>query len=201
MAKLEAMIKETIARGARRQVRLIAHPLRREVMRLRRKVAELSGNLASLRRRAVSWERALGAGPPIARVSEEDAQAARLSPRLIQRLRKRLGLSQTALASLLNVSGPAVAQWEAGRSKPRGSNRTALVSLRKVGRREIKELLARQAKDTPAPRRARRASAKRRRRRAKKSRANAKRRRRPQRPRTASRSRVGTPSASQPRKA
>jgi DNA-binding transcriptional regulator YiaG len=169
VAKLETVIKETITRGARRQVRLMVLPLRREVVRLRRKLAEVHSGLLSIRRRAVSWERLLDATPPGSRVSEEDVKAARLSPRLIQRLRKRLGLSQTALARLLSVSGPAVAQWEAGRSKPRGQHRAALVSLRKVGKREAKELLARQTKEPrrKEPRRSRPARPAKRRRRAK----------------------------------
>jgi len=163
VAKLEAIIKETIARGARRQVRMVILPIRREVLRLRRKMAAVDNALAALRRQAGRWERMLGGAPPVPRVSEEDAKAARLSPRLIQRLRKRLGISQMALARLLKVSGPAVAQWEAGRSKPRGQNRAALVSLRKVGKRDVKELLAQRSKDAPAPSRRRPRSKKRRR--------------------------------------
>ena len=40
MAKLEAAMKEAIARGARKQARHVVLPLRREVFRLRRKVLE-----------------------------------------------------------------------------------------------------------------------------------------------------------------
>ena len=43
------------------------------------------------------------AAPPVPPVSEEEAKAARLSPRLTQSLRKRLGLSQMALARLVGV--------------------------------------------------------------------------------------------------
>jgi DNA-binding transcriptional regulator YiaG len=79
--------------------------------------------------------------PAIPHVSAEDAKAARLSPRLIRTLRKRLGLSQVALARLVGVSAPAVAHWEAGNSAPKGQNRAHLVALRKMGKREVKELL------------------------------------------------------------
>ena len=94
----------------------------------------------------------MDAAPPVPPVSEEEAEAARLSPRLIQGLRKRLGLSQTALARLVRVSAPAVAQWEAGNSTPTGQNRAAMVGLRKVRKRDVKELLARRVKET-TPRR------------------------------------------------
>ena len=100
MAKLEAAMREAIARGARRQVRVVLTPLRREVTRLQRRAMELRQALATLHRSAARWKRVLEAAPPMPPVSEEEAKSARLSPRLIRRLRKRLGLSQTALARL-----------------------------------------------------------------------------------------------------
>jgi len=148
VAKLEAALKEAIARGARRQVRVVVMPLRREVMRVRRRVAVLQGALTTLRRTATGWERIIKAAPPVPPVSEEEAKSARLSPGLIHSLRRRLGLSQMAVARLVGVSAPAVAHWEAGNSTPTGQNRAALVGLRKVGKREVKELLARRAKET-----------------------------------------------------
>ncbi len=150
MAKLETVIKEAIARGARRQLRVVVTPLRREVSRLRRKVAGLQAALTALRRSAAGWERMRAAAPPIPPVSEEEAKGARLSPRLVRSLRKRLGLSQMALARLAGVSAPAVAHWEAGESTPTGQNRATLVALRRVGKREVKDLLLRRAKEAPS---------------------------------------------------
>ncbi len=168
MAKLESVIKEAIARGARRQVRVVVLPVRREVFRLRRKVVQVQGLLATLRRSAAGWERLVKASPPIPPVSEEEAKASRLSPRLIRGLRKRLGLSQMALARLVGVSAPAVTHWEGGETAPTGQNRANLVALRKVGKREVKELLARLVKQTASRRsRTRRRRPKRARRRAK----------------------------------
>jgi DNA-binding transcriptional regulator YiaG len=154
VAKLETMIREAIARGARRQVRVVVMPLRREVVRLRRKVREVQGTLTTLRQSANGWKRLMEAVPVVPHVSEEDAKAARLSPRLIASLRRRLGLSQMALARAVGVSAPAVAHWEAGASTPTGQNRANLVALRKLGKREVKDLLARRGKAT-APRTAR----------------------------------------------
>lgn len=159
MANLESAIKEAIARGARRQVRQVLTPLRRDLRRLRKKVTELQATVATLHRSASSWKRMMEAAPSIPQVSAEEAKAARLSPRLIASLRKRLGLSQTALARLVGVSAPAVAHWEAGSSMPAGKNRVNLVALRKTRKREIKEMLARRSKETPSrrpPRRKRR---------------------------------------------
>jgi DNA-binding transcriptional regulator YiaG len=152
LAKLETMIKDAIARGARRQVRVVVTPLRQEVVRLRRKVTDLQATVTTLRRSAVGWKRLMEAAPAIPQVSAEDAKAARLSPRLIESLRRRLGLSQMALAQLVGVSAPAVAHWVAGDSLPTGQNRMTLVALRKVGKREVKDLLARRVKETASRR-------------------------------------------------
>lgn len=160
MAKLETVIKEAITRGARRQLRLALTPLRREVSRLRRRVAAMQDALATLDRKAAGWERLREAVPVISPVSEAAARAARLSPRLIRSLRRRLGVSQTALGQLVGVSAAAVAHWEGGAAAPAGQKRATLVALRRVGRREIKALLAREAEARsarkPPPSRSRR---------------------------------------------
>src|SRR5262249_45119990 len=128
--KIEMAIKDAIQRGARREIRLVATPLRREVRRLRHTVAGLRKELIALRATAAQWERVAGQPPWASTVSDEAVKAARLSPRLIQRLRARLALSQTALAKLAGVSGAAVAQWEQGRAEPSGARRKAVVALR-----------------------------------------------------------------------
>jgi DNA-binding transcriptional regulator YiaG len=142
LAKIEMAIRDAIARGARKQVRRAATPLRRDVRRLRQAVRELRAQVATLRETAARWaENHAGRGwQPT--VSEEEARAARLSPRLVRKLRLRLDLSQAAVARLVGVSPAAVVQWEQGRATPSGKNRAALVGLRRVGKRQAKRLLA-----------------------------------------------------------
>lgn len=142
MAKIELAIKDAIHRGARRQLRLVTVPLRREVRRLRRMVSALRRDVTALKDVASTWERAARATPWTAQVSEEAVKAARLSAGLIKKLRTRLGLSQAALARLAGVSPGAVVHWERGGVVPSGERRRALVGLRKLGRREVKRLLA-----------------------------------------------------------
>jgi DNA-binding transcriptional regulator YiaG len=142
LAKIEMAIRDAIARGARKHVRSAATPLRRDVRRLRQAVRELRAQLMALRDVAARWTASqAGRGwQPV--VSEEEARGARLSPGLIRKLRKRLALSQAAVARLVGVSPAAVVQWEQGRATPAGKNRAALVGLRRLGRREVKRVLA-----------------------------------------------------------
>jgi DNA-binding transcriptional regulator YiaG len=152
--KIEAAIKEAIDRRARRHIRQVATPLRREVRRLRQLVAGFRKDLAGVKATAAQWERVAGQTSWTATVSDEAAKTARLSARLIRTLRTRLGLSQAAMGRLIGVSGAAVVEWEHGRAKPSGERRRAVVALRSLGRREIQRLLARMPK--PAVQRARR---------------------------------------------
>lgn len=147
MAKIETAIRDGIARGARRQVRLAIGPLRRELRRLRGVIGQLRRDLAALRQVAARWQRAGEGMSRRPEPSEEEARAARLSPGLVRKLRLRLGLRQSGLARLVGVSAGAVVQWESGRSAPAGQNRRALVGLRKLGRRDVSRLLA----DLPKP--------------------------------------------------
>jgi ribosome-binding protein aMBF1 (putative translation factor) len=130
--KIEAAIKEVILRGARREIRLATHSLRRDVRRLRRHVGQLRQSVASLREVAAQWRRVYQAEGWGQQVSAEELKVARLSPRLIQKLRARLRLSQAGLAQLLKVSAAAVLGWERGRSEPSEPNRKGLVGLRKL---------------------------------------------------------------------
>jgi DNA-binding transcriptional regulator YiaG len=142
VAKIEAAIKEAVLRGARRQVRSVTGPVRREVRRLRHLVAQLRRDVSNLRDVATEWQRVARATPWQPTVSESELREARLSPRLVRKLRVRLGLSQSALGRLVGVSAASVVQWEQGRSRPAGQNRKSLVGLRKLGRRDVKRLLA-----------------------------------------------------------
>ena len=145
MPKIEQVLKSEIIRLAKKQIRATCGPLARDVRELKRRVSQLSRTVAALdKMRAVMEAKRAAEGVKL-EVPEEQAKAARLSPLLIKKLRARLGLSQGQLACLVGVSGPAVAFWEQGRSRPQGQNRAALVALRGLGRREVKRMLGEKA--------------------------------------------------------
>ena len=61
----------------------------------------------------------------------------------VKRLRKSLGLTQTALAGLVGVSAAAVTAWETGKTTPSRENRRALGALTQKPRAEIDAKLSR----------------------------------------------------------
>jgi DNA-binding transcriptional regulator YiaG len=142
MGKMEQALKFEIVRLAKKQVRQACQPLVREVRRLKRLVADV--------RRTVGPMKALGAELAAQRAAElaklqaapEEVETARLSAGLVKKLRARLAISQGEMAVLVGVSAAAVAAWEQGKARPAGRNKEAVVALRKLGRREVKKLLA-----------------------------------------------------------
>ena len=143
MPKIEKIIKSEIKRLAKRQVRTEFLPCKREVRQLRVKLSGLSKGILSLERMAKELH--LGeAGPKLAATPEE-VKASRLTPERISRFRRKLGISQRELGILSGATTGAVLSWEKGKFRPRGEKKAALVALRKLKKREVKQLLAQKA--------------------------------------------------------
>ncbi len=56
-------------------------------------------------------------------------------------LRKRLGLSAQEMGRLIGVTGQTIYAWEAGKSRPRASQLETIARVRKLGKREVAQLL------------------------------------------------------------
>ncbi len=138
MAKLESILKSEIQRLAKREVRAVSIPLKREVRSLRLTLSKLSKTVSALERFA---KEAAKEAKPKLQASPEEVAASRLTGPRIRSLRKRIGLSQRELGTLIGASLNAVALWESGKFRPRGEKKTALVALKKLGKREARRLL------------------------------------------------------------
>lgn len=143
MGKIEESIRGEIARLSRRQAATSSRELTKEFVQVRRAIADLKKSVLALHR-SLSLPGGVfrGPKPDLGPVSETELRQARFSPRLVQKLRKRLSVTQSQLATLIGVSPGAVAFWEQGRSRPRDTHKRALVALRKLGRRRVGHLLS-----------------------------------------------------------
>lgn len=141
MGKIETAVKSEITRLAKKEIRAVCGPLARDVRELKRTVSRLRRTVASLEKAAREWTKQIRAQKAELKVPEEEVKAARLSPGLIRSLRKRLGLSQEQLATVVGISTVSVGLWEQGKTRPTGSNRSALVALRKLGKRDVRRIL------------------------------------------------------------
>jgi DNA-binding transcriptional regulator YiaG len=149
MGKLEGVIKSEIIRLAKREVRKTSLPLGRDVRLLKAAVSQLRKTTAALQHTIGLQLKNLEKGKPLAEATPEEVKASRLSPRLIRSLRVHLGITQKELAALAGVTVGAIHQWESGMFKPTMKKKGILISLRKLGRREVKNLLQKKAAEAP----------------------------------------------------
>jgi DNA-binding transcriptional regulator YiaG len=154
MGKIEQTLKSEITRLAKKQMHATHLPLVRDVRRLKQTVSQLRRTVAVLARLGAELQAERTAERARLAAAPEEVKAARISPGLIKKLRRRLKITQGELATLVGVSASAVGSWEYGKAKPEGHNREALVALRKLGRREVAGILA--AKTAESPREAKR---------------------------------------------
>ncbi len=136
MANIASLLKDEIARVARKAVR-------GETAGLKKAVAGHRGEIAALKRRVLALEAAVRrAGKTAARaqsVPAADAAPAlpRFSPKGLAAQRRRLGLSVQDCALLIGASGQSVYNWEDGKARPRAKHLLALAALRRVGRKDV----------------------------------------------------------------
>ena len=161
MGKLEGIIKDEIIRLAKREMRMKFVPLRRDVRSLKITVSQLRKSVSGLQRFVSQQERQMSP-KPVPEVTPEDMKKARFSPRLIKSLRKHLGVSQREMAKLAGVTVGAVFKWEKGKFEPKDDKKKILIGLRKLGRQNARQLLAKKVEET-TPKKNPRVSRKRRR--------------------------------------
>jgi len=141
MGKVEAIIKSEIIRLARREMRRVTVPLRRDVRSLKITASQLRKTVSVLERFAARRDSEMMSEKVKLEASPEELDKARFSPRLIRGLRKRLAISQKELATLAGVTVGAIFQWEKGIFDPREEKKKVLIALRKLGRREVRKIL------------------------------------------------------------
>ena len=161
MAKFETIIKSEMMRLAKREVRKICVPLGRDVRSLKSAVSQLHKSVLILQRITAGQQKELEKGRMLLEAPPEEVKESRFSPRLIRSLRGHLAITQKELAILTGVTVGAVHLWESGRFKPSMKKKAVMVALRKLGRREVRNLLESkkaQGAEKKAPSRRRRRS-------------------------------------------
>jgi DNA-binding transcriptional regulator YiaG len=141
MGKIEGIIKSEIMRLAKREIRKIAVPLGSDVRSLKSGVSQLRKAVLTLQRITASQQKELEKGKMVLEAPPEEVKESRFSPRLIRSLRGHLGVTQKEMAILTGVTVGAVHLWESGQFKPSMKKKSAMVALRKLGRREVRKLL------------------------------------------------------------
>ncbi|MFZ2156554.1 MAG: helix-turn-helix transcriptional regulator [Bradyrhizobium sp.] len=141
MPNIASVLKEEIARVARKEVRGETQRLKKASTQYRSDIAALKREMAALRQQIDKLSKVQGKRPqPIA--VDEPKSSLRFSAKGFAAQRQRLGLSANALATLLGVSGQSVYKWEDGKTRPRASQLSAIAALRTMGKKEAAARLA-----------------------------------------------------------
>ena len=141
MPNIASLLKDEIARVARKE-------LRGEVAGLKKSVVAHRAEIASLKRRAQALEQELRRlakataklAPPAAQ--EPSAPSRRFSAKGFASQRRRLALSAAECGLLVGASGQSVYNWESGKARPQAKHLPALVTLKSLGKKEATARLA-----------------------------------------------------------
>ena len=141
MPNIASVLKEEIARVARKEVRT-------DTQSLKKSSATHRSDIAALKRRVQALEQlvkrlAKGSSRKSA-APDADLQdkPVRFSAKGLATQRRRLGLSAADAALLMGVSAQSVYKWEDGKTRPRASQMPAIVALRGLGKTEAAARIA-----------------------------------------------------------
>ena len=144
MPNLAKLLREEITRIVRLEIRKPAAALQEESEARSKAIAELQRRIAALEKGRVRPPARRAPAPVmVAGISGETWARARFTGPMIRGLRHRLGITQSELGKLINVSAQSVYQWERkpDRLRFRTKTKAAFIKLRKMGLREIRQHL------------------------------------------------------------
>ena len=143
MPNVAQVLKEEIKRIAKSQAKLLTTDLHKDVVWLKKTVAEQKRRIAALERDKnwlVESEKRRIKEAPVAPAADTKA---RITAKGMRAQRKKLGLSQADFGKLLGVSMVTIGLWEKknGPLKVRDTTRAAILAVRGIGAREAKKRL------------------------------------------------------------
>jgi DNA-binding XRE family transcriptional regulator len=142
MPNLAKVLKEEIARLARRELRRETKTVKKASAQHRRALAGLKRQVQQLQRQTALLGRQVGRCCAVA-PAPSSAKQVRFTAKGLRSERKRLGLSAADYARLAGVSALSIYAWESGKVRPRQAQVVALAALRGLGKREVAARLSR----------------------------------------------------------
>jgi DNA-binding transcriptional regulator YiaG len=136
MSNIGTVLRDEIARVARKSTKADMEALRKSSAEHRRQIAALKRQVASLARQLKSASRVTARLKESAQEEEVDGPRLRFSAKGLAKKRQQLGLSAADMAKLLGVSALSVYKWESGKTRPRTKQVEAIASIRALGKRE-----------------------------------------------------------------
>jgi DNA-binding transcriptional regulator YiaG len=139
MTSIAKLLKETIERTAKKQVRSETEPLRKASARYRKTIADLSTRLKQMEQDLAAIRRQISSTSSGS--TQQEIGNLRFSAKGLQSLRNKLGISKTEYGRLLGVSGRTVGSWESGLARPTAEQVRGIAVIRNLGKREVRSRL------------------------------------------------------------
>lgn len=140
MPNVASVLKDEIARVARKEMRAEIEPLKRASAQHRSSIAALKREIAALQKQLKKAARGTAKSQ-----DKEDGDSAgprrRFSAARLASHRKKLGLSAAEYGRLAGVSGQSIYKWEQGGTRPRAAQLDSLAKVRTLGKREARARL------------------------------------------------------------
>jgi DNA-binding transcriptional regulator YiaG len=140
MPNFAVVLKEEIARLARKELKRELEGLKKASGLYRSEIAALKRSVAALEKQVKRLGGKVAKGSD-AGTGAETAGTLRFSAKGLFSQRKRLGLSAADMGKLLNVTAQTVYNWEAGKTRPRPSQLETVARVKKLGKRQANALL------------------------------------------------------------
>jgi DNA-binding XRE family transcriptional regulator len=146
MPNIGALLKQEIQRLAARVSRSQGESTRRTVIAQRKQIATLRAQIVVLEKQVASLQRGLKSAIKATPAPEKPSRAVRpMKATAIRAMRARLGITASQLAKLVGVTDQSIYNWEHEKSRPKVAPATALVELKGLGKRQVRERLEKQA--------------------------------------------------------
>jgi DNA-binding transcriptional regulator YiaG len=144
MPNIAAVLKDEIARIARKEARAQTAEFKKASAQYRTHIAALRRRIEDLERQVKRASKAVAKDGAASEEDDADAQGTnrRFSATRLAAQRRKLGLSAADFAALIGVSGQSVYKWEHGEARPRARQLEAIAALRGIGKREAAARLA-----------------------------------------------------------
>ena len=140
MSNSASILRDEVLRLARKEVR-------KEVVSLRKASAQHRSDIAALKRQIAFLVKQQGRiekkNPSKVETESgnDGASRFRFSAKRLAAQRAKQGLSAAEMGALIGVSAQTIYHWEAGKTRPRQSQLTAIAATRRLGKRQIKAAL------------------------------------------------------------
>lgn len=141
------VLKAEISRLARKEAKAVVSPVKKASSTYRALIASLRKQVTSLQKEVSSLKRAMPKAEKALTATEPEGRFW-ITGKGVKAMRKKTGLTQEKFGKLVGVSVPTVVNWEKAKGKLnlRKAAAGALQGLRGKGKREVAEMLPKEAK-------------------------------------------------------